>query len=164
MIVNVTFNNKAVHTMMKKELIEEMVESQRQIDRDRRQFELDAWMHLNLSIAQLKSLFFISNRSATSLSKLAAALQVTPTNTTGIVDRLLKRGLITRTESPDDRRVLLLRTTPAGEDLINELRQKRKERMTELFSHLTEKQAEFVAEALKIMVKTIAEQHGEANK
>ena len=141
--------------MLNKELIEEMIELQRRVDRDRRQYELDAWMHLNLSIGQLKSLFFISNRGATSLSKLAAALRVTPTNTTGIVDRLLKRGLITRTVSPDDRRVLLLRTTTRGDELIAELRQKRKERMAELFNHLTDKEAAIVADALNIMVKVI---------
>ena len=141
--------------MPNKELIEEMIELQRRVDRDRRQYELDAWMHLNLSIGQLKSLFFISNRGATSLSKLAAALRVTPTNTTGIVDRLLKRGLITRTENPDDRRVLLLRTTPLGDELIAELRQKRKERMAELFNRLSEEEAKYMAEALKIMVRVI---------
>jgi DNA-binding MarR family transcriptional regulator len=121
-------------------------------------------MQLNLSIAQLKSLFFISNRGATSLSKLAAALRVTPTNTTGIVDRLLKRGLITRAENPDDRRVLLLRTTPMGENLITELRQKRKERMFELFSRLTGEEAEIVAQALNIMVKAIETQHEEPGR
>lgn len=147
--------------MLNKELIEEMIELQRRVDRDRRQYELDAWMHLNLSIGQLKSLFFISNRGATSLSKLAAALSVTPTNTTGIVDRLLKRGLITRTESPDDRRVLLLRTTPLGDELITELRQKRKERMAELFNRLSEEEAKYMAEALKIMVRVIEVQREE---
>ena len=100
-------------------------------------------------------MFYISNHGATSLSKLAAALRVTPTNTTGIVDRLLKRGLITRTVSPDDRRVLLLRTTTRGDELIAELRQKRKERMAELFNHLTDKEAAIVADALNIMVKVI---------
>jgi DNA-binding MarR family transcriptional regulator len=104
--------------MGKRDLTEEMIELQRRVDRDRRQYELDAWMRLNLSIGQLKSLFFISNRGTTSLSKLASALGVTPTNTTGIVDRLLKRGLITRTENPDDRRVLLLRTTPLVMSLL----------------------------------------------
>jgi DNA-binding MarR family transcriptional regulator len=147
--------------MANKDVIEEMIELQRRVDRDRRQYELEAWMHLNLSIGQLKSLFFISNRGTTSLSKLAAALGVTPTNTTGIVERLLKRKLITRTNSPDDRRVLLLRTTLRGEELITELRQKRKERMTELFSRLTDEEATRVKDALKILVNDIDTQREE---
>src|SRR5271157_5503885 len=147
--------------MVNKEFIAEMIELQRRVDRDRRQYELDAWLHLNLSIGQLKSLFFISNRGSTSLGKLAAALGVTPTNTTGIVDRLLERKLITRTESPDDRRVLVLRTTPRGEELVAELRQKRKERMTEIFSRLTDEEALTVLQSLKILAKAI--EIGESN-
>ena len=141
--------------MAKIEIINEMIELQRRVDRDRRQYELDAWMHLNLSIGQLKSLFFISNQGTTSLGKLAAALRVTPTNTTGVVNRLLKRKLITRTRSTDDRRVLFLRTTPLGEELIAQLRQKRKERMTELFNHLNDEEAVIVTKSLKFLVKAI---------
>ena len=147
--------------MVKKELIEEMIESQRRVDRDRRQYELDAWMRLNLGIGQLKTLFFISNHGSTTTGKLAAALGVTPTNVTGIIDRLLERKLITRTGDPDDRRVILLRTTSQSEELVTELRQKRKERMLELFNHLTDKEAAIVAQALKILVKAIEEHYEE---
>ena len=150
--------------MVKKELIEEMIESQRRVDRDRRQYELDAWMRLNLGIGQLKTLFFISNHGSTTTGKLAAALGVTPTNVTGIIDRLLEKKLITRTGDTDDRRVILLRTTSQGEELVAELRQKRKERMAELFNHLTDKEATIVAQALKILVKAIEEQHEEPPK
>jgi DNA-binding MarR family transcriptional regulator len=141
--------------MVKQEIVEELIELQRKIDRDRRQYELDAWMSLNLGIGQLKTLFFISNRGATTTGKLATALKVTPTNVTGIIDRLLEKDLITRIGDPDDRRVLVLRTTPKGDELVAELRQKRRERMTELFKNLSDKEAEIVAQGLKIMVKAI---------
>src|SRR5208283_1496002 len=150
--------------MVKKETVEELVELQRRIDRDRRQYELDAWMRLHLGIGQLKTLFFISNRGATTTGKLATALGVTPTNVTGIIDRLLEKNLITRTGDPDDRRVLLLRTTTQGDEMVTELRQKRRERMTELFSRLTDEEAAIVARALKYMVKAIDSQHEEPIK
>ncbi|MFY9813199.1 MAG: MarR family transcriptional regulator [Dehalococcoidales bacterium] len=150
--------------MVKKETVEELVELQRRIDRDRRQYELDAWMRLHLGIGQLKTLFFISNRGATTTGKLATALKVTPTNVTGIIDRLLEKNLITRTGDPDDRRVLLLRTTPQGDELVAELRQKRRERMSELFSRLSEEEAAVVAQGLKIMVKAIDTKPDEAVK
>jgi DNA-binding MarR family transcriptional regulator len=74
----------------------------------------------------------------------------------------MKRGLITRTENPNDRRVLLLHTTLAGDELIAELRQKRRERMAELFSRLTDEEAEVVAHSLRIMVRVIESQKEEA--
>ena len=150
--------------MVKKDSVEEMIELQRRIDRDRRQYELDAWMSLNLGIGQLKTLFFISNRGATTTGKLATALKVTPTNITGIIDRLLEKNLITRTGDTDDRRVLVLRTTPKGDELVAELRQKRRERMSELFNRLNEEEAAIVARGLKIMVKAIEAKQDEAVK
>jgi len=141
--------------MTKEELIQEIIELQRKVDRDRRQYELNTWMRLRLTIGQLKSLFFISNQGSTSLGKLAAALGVTPANTTGIVDRLVKRGLITRAGSPDDRRVLLLRTTSRGEELVTNLRARRKEQMVEIFSRLSDDDAAMLRLALKTLVKAI---------
>jgi DNA-binding MarR family transcriptional regulator len=67
----------------------------------------------------------------------------------------LEKNLITRTGDPDDRRVIWLRTTPQGDELVAELRQKRRERMTELFNHFTNEEAEIVRRSLKIMVKAI---------
>ncbi len=141
--------------MVDKKLVAEMIKLQRKVDRDRRQYELDAWMNLHLGIGQLKALFFISNRGATTTGKLADALNVTPTDATGIVDRLLEKNLITRNGDSNDRRVILLRATSKGDNLVAELREKRRERMTELFSRLTDEEAIIVAQSLNIMVKAI---------
>lgn len=140
---------------VEKQLLEEMIELQRQVDHDRRQYELDAWLRLHLGIGQLKALFFISNRGSTTAGKLAATLGITPANVTGIIDRLLEKNLIMRTRDLTNRRVFLLRTTPDGDELVDELRQKRKERMTELFNRLTSEDAEIVKQSLQIMVKAI---------
>jgi len=43
--------------MVKKDLIDELIELQRRVDRDPAPYELDSWMRLNLGIAQLKSIF-----------------------------------------------------------------------------------------------------------
>jgi len=142
--------------MDKTKLIQEIIDLQRKVDRDRRQLDLEMWLRLRLSIGQLKSLFFISNQGTTSLSQLAAALKVTPTNTTGIVDRLLKRGLITRTENPDDRRFLVLRTTANGEQLVNELRQKRKDRMTAILKYLSDDEILVLSQGLRSLVKALS--------
>jgi len=51
--------------------------------------------------------------------------------------------------------VILLRATSKGDDLVAELREKRRERMTELFSRLTDEEAIIVVQSLNIMVKAI---------
>ena len=104
--------------MEKEELIREIIEIQMKADRARSQYELDVWMSLTLTRAQLKSLFFISNQGSTNSKELSAALGVTPTNTTGIVDRLVKQGLISRSKDSRDRRMVILRATDKGEELL----------------------------------------------
>ncbi len=52
--------------MDKTTLVKEIIELQRKVDRYRRETTLDAWMSLPpITIAQLKSLFFISNQGST---------------------------------------------------------------------------------------------------
>ncbi len=113
--------------MDKVTLIEKIIQLQRQLNRALRQHEPDVWMNLNLTIAQLKSLFFIVNEGSINFRKLAAALGVTPANMTGIVNRLVVQGLVSRTENPEDRRMLLLRATGKGEALVTNLRESNNE-------------------------------------
>lgn len=118
------------------ELIKEVIELQRKVDRAQRPYRLDAWMRLHLTIAQLKSLFFLSNHGSTSLGRLAEALGVTPTNTSGIIDRLVKRGLVSRSENPENRRMLSIRTTEKGEQLISGLRSRKHGYMAQVLDRL----------------------------
>jgi DNA-binding MarR family transcriptional regulator len=108
--------------MEKGDLINEIIEHQDIINRIWRQYEPEAWMGLNLTIAQVKSLFFIANQGQVNFRKLAAALNVTPSNVTGIIDRLVEQDLVSRTENPQDRRMLILRLTDKGNTLVNNLR------------------------------------------
>ncbi len=80
-------------------------------------------MGLPLTIGQLKVMFFISNRGSCNSGQLAQALKVTATNITGIVDRLVVKGLISRIENPQNRRMLLLQLTRKGEELLSRLRE-----------------------------------------
>jgi MarR family transcriptional regulator, organic hydroperoxide resistance regulator len=123
--------------MEKKEIIKEVMELQHQTDLILRQFEPEPWIELNLTLAQLKSLFFIAAREKTNFKKLAEALGVTPPNVTGIIDRLVEQGLVTRTENPEDRRIMLLQSTDKGVELLNNLRERHIAQMSQVLSYLT---------------------------
>jgi DNA-binding MarR family transcriptional regulator len=51
------------------------------------------------------------------MRNLAKTLSCDASNVTGLADRLEERGLVARQSSPEDRRVKVLRLTPAGERL-----------------------------------------------
>jgi DNA-binding MarR family transcriptional regulator len=108
-------------------------------------------MNLPITIGQLKSLFFISNQGSTNLGKLAAALRVTSTNTTGIIDRLVKQGLVSRTEDAQDRRMLLLRVTKEGERLVTQLREKRRDYRVQVMTRMNIEELTTLAQGLTFM-------------
>ena len=141
--------------MDKAELTKEIIELQRRINWDMRQYTLDAWMELNLTIPQLKSLFFIANHGSTNFTKLASALGVTPSNVTGIVDRLVEQGLVSRQENPEDRRMLMLRVTDKGEAIIADLRERRASHMSEILSNLSSEELNIVVKGFNLLSRAV---------
>jgi DNA-binding MarR family transcriptional regulator len=146
--------------MQKTELITGIIELQRRINRYMRRHTLGAWMELNITIPQLRSLFFIANHGTTNFTKLAAALGVTPSNVTGIVDRLLEQGLVSRQENQEDRRQLILRVTDKGESIVTGLRDRRARHISEILSHLTQEELNTIYKGLGILARA-AETHEE---
>jgi MarR family transcriptional regulator, organic hydroperoxide resistance regulator len=69
---------------------------------------------LDFSPVQLHSLRLIEPGVETPMRALAQQLFCDPSNVTGIVDRLVARGLVERRESDTDRRVKIIRLTPEG--------------------------------------------------
>lgn len=76
---------------------------------------------LGISMTHLHVLTMLRHHGPLSMSRLAELLDVSFSNTTGIVDRIEERGLVERTRVPDDRRVVLVRLTPAGERLLDDV-------------------------------------------
>jgi DNA-binding MarR family transcriptional regulator len=79
---------------------------------------------------QLKCLLFIDYEGSTNFKTLADALGVTPPSVTGIIDRLVEQGLISREENAENRRMQILKTTEKGRSQIDKLLESRRSRMT----------------------------------
>jgi MarR family transcriptional regulator, organic hydroperoxide resistance regulator len=122
--------------MEKSELIDAIIDLQRQSNKVMGHFAAEPWIELGLTIAQLKSLFFIVDKEKTSFKKLAEALRVTPPNITGIIDRLVEQGLVSRTENPEDRRIMLLQPTQKAQNLLNTLKENRTNQMMKILDNL----------------------------
>jgi MarR family transcriptional regulator, organic hydroperoxide resistance regulator len=143
--------------MEKTELIKEIINLHRKVNRILRDYDVDVWMELSLTVPQLKCLFFISNQGKTNFRKLAERLKVSPSNITGIIDRLVEQGLVSRTENPEDRRILLLQTTSKGEAMIAELREKRSTYLAQILTDLKVENLENITEGLKELARAAEE-------
>ena len=76
----------------------------------------------DLSPSQFNVLNLLSGRNAgVTQIELSRELITHRSNITGLVDRLEARGLVRRTAMPLDRRAFLVRLTPAGRRLLEEI-------------------------------------------
>lgn len=60
-------------------------------------------------------------RDSVTIGELAERLQIRHHSTVGLVDRLVGLGFVTREQSSEDRRQVLVRLTPAGEEILERL-------------------------------------------
>jgi len=80
------------------------------------------FLALDITMAQAKILFLVRATGSLPMSDLVAKLGVTVPTVTGIVDRLVERGLVVRRGTPDDRRRVVIEITPEGVELIDGMR------------------------------------------
>jgi DNA-binding MarR family transcriptional regulator len=70
---------------------------------------------LDLPAADINALANLADGTARSVGALAAATATKPTTLTSVLDRLARRGYLTRDVDPADRRSFLISLTPDGQ-------------------------------------------------
>ena len=105
----------------------------------------------DLSIPQFRALRFIQRNPDSSLSDLADHLGLTPPSVSKLVDGLVKQELISRQESTDDRRRLMLVLTQDGESIINVARANTHAHLTKILSGLSNDELKKIHQALELL-------------
>jgi DNA-binding MarR family transcriptional regulator len=78
-------------------------------------------LRLGVSMAQLHILYTLERTGEMTMSHLADVLDVSFSNATGLIDRMEERGFIERYRVETDRRMVLVRVTPAGKTMLGEV-------------------------------------------
>nr|WP_260408651.1 MarR family transcriptional regulator [Planomonospora venezuelensis] len=119
-----------------------MIDQIGQIQRDLSRFFAESPKHSsplldsNLTMRQLKVIMFLAVRGSASGQDIAHHLGVGPGTVTGIVDRLIGHGLVTRREDPHDRRVRRVELTPEGLTLLERISEAGVSDFRRLLEHL----------------------------
>jgi DNA-binding MarR family transcriptional regulator len=79
------------------------------------------WLALDLTAGQLRALLLLYTNGPTRMSDISSALGVSMATATGIIDRMVERGIVVRESDPNDRRIVLCRVSPEGEKLVSGL-------------------------------------------
>jgi DNA-binding MarR family transcriptional regulator len=91
----------------------------------------EVWAKLDITMPQLKVLMLLGLHGSAPVSWLAARMNVSPPNVTGILDRLEheSNGWVKRTNDAHDRRVVRVVLTEKGQRLLQDLQASGNERV-----------------------------------
>ena len=79
------------------------------------------WLSLDLTTGQFRALLLLYTNGPTRMSDISSALGVSMATATGVIDRMVERGIVVRESDPNDRRIVLCRVSPEGEKLVSGL-------------------------------------------
>jgi DNA-binding MarR family transcriptional regulator len=92
---------------------------------------------LGITLPQLQGLTSIAERGHCTVGELAERLGVTHVAAVKLVERLLRKELVTRTQSETDHRQSLLRVTEAGRRLVLAVRSERTQRLAVVLEQMS---------------------------
>ncbi len=111
------------------------------------------WMELDMTMAQIKALFTISQGEAVPVNRIAEYLGVGQPTASHLVEKLVHQGFAGRSESPTDRRVTLVRLTSKGEDLVRRLYQGGEEQYRSWVRQLTDEERKNLLSGLQALAR-----------
>ena len=118
-------------------------------------------LDLNLTMPQLKVTLVLYRQGPLAAQDLASRIGTSPATLSGIVDRLVAQGLVTRSEDPADRRVRKLELTEEGYEQIDRVIRTGQAEQQKLFLRLDDRGLEVVAEAFDLILAAAKETRAE---
>jgi DNA-binding MarR family transcriptional regulator len=110
----------------------------------------------HVSMSQMHVLWLLQHHGEVSMSRLAELLGVSLSNATGIIDRMEEHGFIERVRVPDDRRVVLVRPTPAGLRALSETESTKRDRMRAVLGHIPASERPIVLAAFRTLRRALS--------
>ena len=111
-------------------------------------------LDLDLTTPQMKVVLLLFLNGPTHMSALASGLGVSLATTTGVVDRLVERSMITREELKEDRRVVLCRLSEQGHALVNRMWTSARSRVSDLLVAVPVSKLVLIEEGLQSLIPT----------
>lgn len=110
----------------------------------------------DLTMQQVRVLGFIAKDPGMAGHELGERLQVSAPTASGLVDRLVEKGLVSRTDDPDDRRVRRLHVTPDGMAITRQLDSLLQRAMLTVIQNLTAEDLVLLRDGAQVMLDAMA--------
>ena len=112
---------------------------------------------LQLTRTQIEVLMLLGETDNQTIGDLAGRLAVTHSASTQTVETLVKRDLVERTADTSDRRVVRTKLSATGKKLVAKLHKSRMQRMTEVFTGLTDDELKMMILVLERLTRQFDE-------
>ena len=113
------------------------------------------WLMLELTFAQARALFILAARKELTVSQLAKLLGVGNPTASLLVQQLVERGLVMRTEHSTDRRHTILSLSPKGAEIGAGRREAREKQWQRWLSNLNNDELSALARGLSALTSVI---------
>jgi len=115
-------------------------------------------VRLGISMTHFHVLTLLRHHDAMPMGRIAEVLGASMSSATGIIDRMEERGLVERVRVADDRRIVLVRPTQTGDDLVDEAELVKNEILASAFMRMEPAQLERLALAASDLEHAIGEE------
>lgn len=90
-----------------------------------------------ITLQQFVVLDYLHKESESKMTSLAHFMHITTAAMTGLVDRLVRDGYVHRLNYPKDRRIIRVKLTGRGEDLVKRVNSQRRKMVIGIFSRIS---------------------------
>lgn len=115
----------------------------------------------DVTLPQYRLLVVLVTRGPQRLGDLAGNLGVNPSTASRMCDRLSRKGLVHRRRPDGDRRVVELVITEDGDDLVQQVMERRRVEISRILAELTPTEQTSVASGLQLLADASGETHGD---
>jgi DNA-binding MarR family transcriptional regulator len=106
---------------------------------------------VGITMAQAKVLYVAMAAGELRMSDLAARLGIGASSASGLVDRLVELGLLVRRADADDRRQVVVTTTPEAVVLMERFRELNQRQLRDLLTHLDSHELDVVDRSIGVL-------------
>lgn len=113
------------------------------------------WLTSDMTVAQLRFLLLLYSEGPSQMSSIASSLRIAVSTATGIVDNLVKKGLVTRGIDPEDRRLVICTLSPQGRQTINRMWTLGRSQVKSLLKGLSTEQLKKASEVAEFLLANV---------
>ncbi|MDJ0350777.1 MarR family transcriptional regulator [Cryobacterium sp. PH29-G1] len=110
-----------------------------------------------VTLPQFRVLVVLSTAGPTRMGAIAERMGALPSTFSRFIDRMVAGGWVQRASSPGSRREVLLELTPSGRRLVDEVTERRREKISEILAALTAQQQAAVEHAFRAFADAAGE-------